>query len=366
MTTIPTLPARQAISRRCAASAVVLGALLVSACGGTNDDNGGTPLSAATLDARTASAASAVGGTATDAGLNQLYAGGSIALREPPKHGPVGDGGSGVNEIIRSLTNARPEPFTGAGMITTATYTNPIVVSGSISYSSDTTGLPANWYHIALDFSSTSPFTITTDEGDQAAITGGQIDLYVLNTDGADDGAGNWSRTVDSYVTIPATSPVTIVVTLRDGTVRNASLTGERHVNRGIIRTVTGTTVSRTDAVTIDGNVAPVPITPAMVDGPSLLDRNGTGQVFTQWNHAVQISGALGPATATLVWNRYCTYTVSYSYQVGTVVWSGAIANYFENIYLTRNGVQVGPLSDLQVLADYGILHDLNGSGGQF
>jgi len=240
-----------------------------------------------------------------------------------------------------------------------------MTLAGSISYSSDTTALPANWYHISLDFSASSPFTITTDEGDRAAITGGQIDLYVLNADGADDGVGNWSRTVDSYVTIPAASPVTIVVTLSDGTVRNATLSGERHVNRGIIRTVTGTTVSRTDAVTIDGNVAAVPITPAMVNGPSLLDRNGNGQVFTQWNHAVQVNNSLG-TTATLVWNRYCTYTVSYSYQVGTVVWSGAITNYFENVYLTRNGVQVGPLSDLQLLVDYGILHNINGSGGQF
>ncbi len=365
MSTTPASPFRRAPARLCASVALVLGALLASACG-KSDNSGGNAFSAATLDARTGSAASAVGGTATDAGLNQLYVGGSIALREQPRVGPVSDGDSGVNEIIRSLGNVRPEPVTGAGMITAATYTNPIVLSGSISYSSDTTSLPANWYHVSLDFSAATPFTIITDEGDHAAITGGQIDLYVQNADGADDGLGDWSRTVDTYVSIPVANPLTIVVTLSDGTVRTATLSGERHVNRAINRTVTGTTVARTDGVTIDGSVAAVPITPVMVNGPSLLDRNGNGQVFTQWNHGVQIAGAGGTTSDTVVWNRYCTYTVSYSYQVGTLVWSGAIANYFENVYLTRNGVQVGPLSDLQLFIDYRILHNINGSGGQY
>jgi hypothetical protein len=365
MTPVTMNPTVRAISRSCAASAIILCTLLASACGNANH-GGSTELPAGTADTRTASGASAAAGTATDAGLNQLYVGGSIALRELPGHGPVSDGNSGVNEIIRSLNNVRPEPVTGAGMITSTTYANPIVVSGSISYSSDTNGLPANWYHVSLDFSSTSPFTITTDEGDRAAITGGQINLYVLNTDGADDSAGNWSRTVDSYVVIPATSPVTVVVTLTDGTVRTSSLTGERHVNRVINRTVSGTTVSRSDGVTIDGTVAPVPITPALANGPGLVDRNGTGQVFTQWNNAVQIDVAGGINNHTFVWDRYCTYTVSYSYQVGTLVWSGAISNYVENVYVTLDGVQVGPLSDLQLYVDYALLHDLNRSGGQY
>jgi hypothetical protein len=358
-------PSRRTLARSCTASAIILGALFASSCG--KSSNGGSSLLPGTTEeARTASGASAVSGTALDAGLNQLYSGGSIALREQPRGGPVSDGNSGPYEIIRSLNNTRPEPFTGAGMITAATYTNPIVVSGSISYSSDTSGLPANWYHVSLDFSSTSPFTITTDEGDRAAITGGQIDLYVQNIDGADDGVGNWSRTVDSYVSIAAASPITIVVTLTDGTVRTSTLTGERHVNRVINRTVAGSTVSRSDGVTIDGNVAGVPIAPALTNGPSLNDRNGASHAFTQWNHAVQVAAAGGTVNHIFVWNRYCTYTVSYSYQVGTLVWSGAISNYFENVYVSLDGTQAGPLSDLQLYVDYRMLHNLNGSGCQY
>ncbi len=48
------------------------------------------------------------------------------------------------------------------------------------------------------------------------------------------------------------------------------------------------------------------------------------------------------------------------------MVWSGAISNYFENVYITRDGVQVGPLSDLQIYLDYRMLHNLNGSGCEF
>jgi hypothetical protein len=345
---------------------VVASALLLTGCGGSDSASTTTGPSTTAQDAQTASASSAVAGTATDAGLNQLYVGGSIALLEPPRTGVVSDGGSGITEIMRSASVVRPEPLTGAGMITTTLYTNPVMISGSIAYSSDTVGLPANWYHISLTFSASAPFTIRTDEGNTAAITGGELDMYVHNVDGTDDGAGTWTRTVDSYESIPAGSPLTVTVTLGNGTVRTSSLTGLRHVVRGITHALNGSTVTRTDNVQVDGNVSGVPITPSLTNGPSLPDRTGTSQVFTDWQSAVQINTGGQITDHTFVWNRYCTYTVTYTYQLGTIVWSGAISDYVENVYVTLDGVQVGPLSDLQIDIDYLLLHNMNGSGAEY
>lgn len=359
--------ARSTASAACGAVLLVAGALALGGCGsGSSTSATVTNTLPSAHEAQTASAASSAVGVATDAGLNQLFVGGAIALRTPLRVGPLSDGAP-YDEIMRSVADAPPAPAApGAAVITTTGYSNPVVVSGQIGYEADTAGLAAGWYHVALTFSASNAFTIRSDEGNMAAVTGGRIDLYVHNQDGSDDGVGGWTRQLDSYVSIADSAPVTVTVTLAGGVVRTSTLTGLRHVGRAIKHTRSGSLVTRADAVTVDGDLSAVPLSPPVGSGPTMLDRAGANQVFTRWVHAVDITEGGVTARHVFQWDRHCTYTVTYTYLVGALTWTGSVTGYTENVYVARDGTAVGPLTDLQLALRFGLLHDLNGSAAHF
>lgn len=339
---------------------LTLAAVAISGCGAKSDDAAG----ATATDTRSVSASSSAVGTATDAGLNALYGGGAVAWQPELDFRTRSDGPT--DEVMRSVTDAPPAPHSGSGDITVSTYTNPLMTSGTIHWQADSSGLPAGWYHVSLTFDSAAPFTVTTENGDVATIASGVVDFYVHNVDGSNDGVGNWTRTVDTWTSISGT-PLQVSTTVSGGISRSATITGLRHAHRAITRTKdAGTgTITRADAVTIDGDLSDLSVlslSPALSSGPSMADRAGASHPFTKWQHVVTSEGV----THTNVWNRYCTYTASYTYAPGTVSWTGTFSGVNENIYLTHDGVTVGPLTDAQVVARFQMLHNLNKAAGQF
>jgi|GEM_PF-6904959 hypothetical protein len=342
------------------ACALLTGALALTGCGSSNNASN-SPAQTTGGDAQATSAASSAVGLASDAGLNQLYNKGVAAFREAPRSTIVNDGPRPVNEIIFCLNNTPPSPAIGSSVITTTAYPSPIYTSGQIQFEADSTGLPADWYHISLSFTSGNPFVVTNEEGDVITIDSGSFELYVSDPGAVGSGTpGDWTDTIDCYAYIAQSAPITAVVQLASGGTRTTSLSGLRHVKRAITRSITGTTVTRADNVTIDGDYSNLSgiVTPTIVSGPSLADRNGTIHPFTMWQHTTTLADGL---VHTFLWDRHCTYSVTYTYQQGSPTWIGTIANYYENVYIQKDDLpQIGPLSDIKLALDYGIIIDMN------
>jgi hypothetical protein len=351
-----------------AISVVVASAVLCMGCGGGTDQAGGTTTPVSATDAHTTAAASIAVGAAADAGLDQLYSGGAIAMGDTPRTRTISDAPDTITEILHTVANAPPMPVTGSTTITTSSYTDPIFVSGQLMFEADDVGLPTNWFHVSLSFVSNEPFAIRDEDGDSASISSGTFDLYVHDQVLTNDNQGNWTRQVDAYASISASAPIAALISFSGGGTSISTLSGLRHVSRAISHTSSGSgpaTIVRTDNVQIDGDSSGAVgiVSPALAVGPTRHDRNGASHPFTQWVQANQ-EGTGG--TPTMIWNRFCDYTVTYTYPQGTVVWAGAISGYFENVYIQKNGGMVsGPYSDIQLYSNFGLLIDLN-NGTQF
>jgi hypothetical protein len=168
------------------------------------------------------------------------------------------------------------------------------------------------------------------------------------------------------YSSIPSGNAVTVTIALANGASRTATLSGERHASRAITRTkttaVSGTTISRTDNVTIDGDLSAVPV--GLTSGPTMNDKASNPHLFTKWTHTLSTP----TATHTLVWDRFATWTANWTYTSGvTPGWSAAISSMNENIYIQRDGGAVlGPMDDVDLRNRFRILHDLNGAAQHF
>ena len=142
------------------------------------------------------------------------------------------------------------------------------------------------------------------------------------------------------------------------------TLWGLRHECHLITRTKTIDNISVTatinypDVVSVDGDYSGLTPVPSATSGPEMTDRKGTSQLVTNW---VWTSIVLP-----FIWNRSCTHDINWQVTYPQLLptqfdWSGSVGNYFENVSITRDGgTAKGPFSDLQLLADYGILCNLN------
>jgi hypothetical protein len=338
--------------------AIVAGVLTFAGCG--NGNSGSSDPQSTAGDAQATGAGSAAVGLAADAGLNQLYTQGVAAFREAPHTALVNDGPKPVNEIIFCLNNNPPTPALQTSVITTTGYPSPVFTSGQIQFEADSTGLPAHWYHLTLEFTSSTPFVMTNEEGDIVTISSGSFELYVMDPGAVVSAPGDWTDTIDCYAYIAQTAPITAVVQLASGGTRTTTLYGLRHVNRAITRSITGTQVSRNDNVAVNGDYSGLSgiVTPAIASGPLLADRTGTDRLFTMWHHSTTLGDGM---VHTFVWDRYCTYAVAYTYPQGSPTWTGTISGYFENVYIQKDSLpQIGPLSDVLLNFNYGIVINMN------
>ena len=124
--------------------------------------------------------------------------------------------------------------------------------------------------------------------------------------------------------------------------------------------------MTRSDNVTINGDYSGLSgiVTPAIASGPLLADRNGTERYFTMWKHTTTLGDG---KVHTFLWDRFCTYAVSYTYTQGSPTWIGTISSYFENVYVQKDSLpQIGPLSDVLLNLDYRIIIDMNRGAALF
>jgi len=329
-------------------------------------------------DAAQSTAASGAVGAATDAGVSELFAGGTAA-KLLTNDGPVvawqsspdaimHDGPSPLAALVKSVDTA-PSPAVSSGMITFGADYGGAGASGSVPYEIDTTGLPANYYHVVLTFSPTNTLTLHTENGDTAVINGGELDIYVTGTLVSSDGSGNWDYKLDHYSTMPTANPITVNVT----TVNNVSwvtrITGLRHGAREYVRSKNTSgaqpVITLTESFTIDGNFAgfPTPTGTATAaaavvanpgNGPSLLDTNGAAHLFTKWTFASTTANAVH----SFVWDRYATFGLTYV-RTGSTALSVTVNSPFDNYYITKDGTQVGPLSPTTLSTQFTVTSDL-------
>lgn len=324
-----------------------------------------------------AAAAAASGiGVITDAAVSQLYGTTSSGIAWQPLAGaPVHDGPGLADLVIAAAGSAAdaddpPTPSIGAATPDPTSYPHPAWTSGSVGWSANITGMPANWYHVYVTFGGTT-YRSTDDSGNLVAIDTGGIEVYVHETAGTTDGLGNWTHTVDWYVWLPTAQPVT--VTLANGGALTYSLSGLRHVQRAITHTKSTTagtvTAHRTDLVKIDGDysalIAALPSLGA-VSGPNLDDTHLISRAFDQ----TTCTGTGTTLGHSLKWNRYATYTIDWtaSYPAagaaGDFPWAGTVSSLSENAYLTVDGTaSSAALSDTALAGTYGIKSDMNNAG---
>jgi hypothetical protein len=343
---------------------------------GTSPGTGGTPAAVGADDAAQSSAASAAVGTATDAGVSQLFAGGTAAkaIIDPApvvawqsSHDVImHDGPSPLSALVKSV-DTTPSPAISSGMITAGPNFGGSGASGSIPYEIDTTGLPANYFHVQLTFDASHTLTLHTENGDTAVINSGELDIYVVGTLVSSNGAGNWDYRIDHYSTMPTANPITVNVTTAAGGSWVTKITGLRHGNREYVRTrtpVTGSlpTITLTESFTVDGNFSGFPTGTTVANpgnGPTLADTAGATHAFTKW-----VFAAVGSAggTHTFTWDRYATFGLNYVRTGGTAL-SVTVNAPFENVYITKDGgTPVGPLSQAGLSSQFHITNDLSQS----
>lgn len=345
-----------------------LAALCLLGCGKPADEKP-TPV---VNEGNQGQASSAVIGVATDAGLNQLYAasGNALAFLVPTHDGQaLYDGPSPLGQLVRDLGDQAPQPAPGFAIIDRTVYANPVVTAGSISYSANSTGLNTGWHKVVMQFGTTAtltPFTITTENGDTAALTSGQLDLYVHDVY-TNLGGGHWTRQVDVYALIPIATPLVVEFIQADKAQRIVTVSGLRHARQSIDRTLANTTVTRQHVFTVDGDCSGLADSGAglsITNGPLLPDHQGYSRLSTQWSF-VSTAG-------TVVWNRFATFGIQYQYvydPANPPVWTGTLMASpvpSENIYITLpSGTRFGPYNWAELRASAAMAKgiDLNATG---
>lgn len=362
---------------------LTLGLLVVLAgCGNSEPDVTPPAAQAVTsVDAQSTAAASAVIGLATDAGLNQLYVGGSLAYFSSARlTDGVFDAPSGLPALELVSALGPPMPATGSGVITTGvagTYPNPAITSGQLLYNSDVSGLPTatanqGWYHIQLNSDDTAPFTVTDENGSTVRLASGTVSLYVRDWLTPNSIGGNWARTIDVWTTMPATDPLKVMVTSTDGSTRTVSVSGGRHVLHTITQTRSTSTIPATLTTdyfkTVNGDFSHYPVAaglPSPGNGPQGLDSTGTLRIFSNWLFTTTLADEV---VHTFQWNRAATFGLRTQRSAGDLTWKSAalLASPApaESIYITRdNGEAVGPMTWATLKVTFGVAPDYNQTG---
>ena len=337
-------------------------------------------------DVAQSSAASVAVGSAADAGVTQLFSGGTAAkiILDPhpalawqaPKDRLMNDGPSPLDVLVKSVDTS-PAPTLSSGTLNPSYLpANAGASASGIPYAIDSTGLPAGFFHIQLMFDATHVLTIHDDNGDTAVINAGELDIYVEGTlvsagTVAQGTFGNWDYVVTHYCTMPAANPITVHVTTNAGNTWTTTVTGLRHCTREYVRTRVGTgdaaQITLAETTTVDGDFSGYPTGAAVAspgNGPSMADANGGMHDFTKWSFAsVNAAGA----THSFVWDRYATFGLTYSHTgvaVGTVSIS---VTPFDNIYITKDGgTAVGPLTPDGLNSRFHVVGTVTGAAADY
>jgi hypothetical protein len=334
------------------------------------------PALAAADEGQQAAAAAIAAGAIATAGENQLFAGGSVAWLDHPRGDLRGDARDPLDAILRDAGNEPPSPTIGSGVITNASSSFPLTTANlpqvvqsnsQLTYTIDTAGLPANWYHVALTIPGGQQWKIVSENGNTTIFTSGQMDMFISDTVSSDDHAGNWTHAIQSYAIIGSatTACMTGAVTIADGTVRPTTLYGLRHESHTVQRAIANGIVTRTDSVIVDGDFSGMPAgtTPASPgNGPNPANTNPP-QIFSLW---------VQPCTTptgyhTFLWSRLCNYTEVYSYAAGAATpGPGQVPFHAEDVFITKDTyTPYGPLTDYALINTFRMTYDL-GRAAQF
>jgi hypothetical protein len=357
-------------------------AVLLAGCGSDATSTATTVTTPGSDDAAQSGASSAAVGSASDAGVSQLFSGGTAAMAMIDPHPVVAwqlvrrdgmdDGPAPLDALVKSSDTA-PAPNGGSTTITAGPNFGGPGCSGSFPCEIDTGGtLPAGYYHVALTFDTAHTLTLHTENGDTATITGGELDLYVKGTDVTPSGhpLGSWDYIIDVYSTMPATNPIVVNVTTANGGSWTTRVNGLRHGKREYVRSQTGigagAVVSLTESFTVDGDFSGFPAgttVPNPGNGPLLLDRGNSQHNFTKW--VFNSVGAAG-GSHVFTWDRYATFGLNYVRTGGTALTVSVTAP-AENIYITKDtGLPVGPLDLAGLKAQYHVSGDLTQSAASY
>ena len=343
-------------------------ALLVGGCGTSGDD----PLVSKTskTDAAAVAAAATVVGSASEFAISQLYQGttaiaglsgdfGTYALRD------VANGGPGIPAAQSLILDAATFTAVAGGTASgTATFT-------ADQLAPDSTTLPGGWWHLTVNFAGqASYFTVTADDSTVANATNGSLDVYVRDGATTITAAGTWTQVIDAWtVARAATAPV---LTISPGTpaARTTTITGIRHLARTVSRVDNGTTITRTETGSLDGDtsalLAAVPSLATLwgvTAGPTLPDSNlpRNNRVFARWVQATTLADA---STSTWTWDRLLNWTIVQTKPSAAAKWaSTTVSAGGASHYLTRDGVREGVYTANGIVNRWNMVVDVARSG---
>jgi len=220
-------------------------------------------------------------------------------------------------------------------------------LSGSFSVASS--GNAVTSWPVGIDTQANGTLTVTFDQGNvvytdpangaTATITNGSYTFsYAANYNQAS--LHNWTLSLDTSLAVPSGSPLSWTVQRPSGAVHALTLAGYRHVNWQEMRAYTaGTTNSLAITRTIDG--APLPGTTSPM-GVANVDPANPSRLFTNWDYADNGDAA--------VWNRYDNATLTYTFGPPVTSVTGGVT---QEIYITENGVVMGPFTSLGLAHAY-------------
>jgi len=175
--------------------------------------------------------------------------------------------------------------------------------------------------------------------GATATITSGSYTFsYVANYTWSS--MHNWTLVLDTSLAVPSATPLSWTVQRPGGTAHALTLAGYRHVNLVDTRTYTaGSTNTLSIVRTVDGEPLPGTQTPM---GVADVDPANPNRAFTNWDYSDNGDAA--------VWNRYYDATLTYSFGPPVTSITGSLT---EEIYITENGVVMGPFTSLSLAHKY-------------
>jgi hypothetical protein len=349
-------------------AAACLSLLLLCGC----EDKNANLLASPTLnsDMSGVAAAAIAVGTAGDFGLAQLYQGTTAVAA-------IGNRGSGVE--LRDASNGGPGIPAAQSVILdgpTLAAAAGGTATGTLAFTSDLLApdgstLPGSWWHVHLDAAGqTIPFTVTADDGALASLTSGTLDGYVLDGATTIISPGNWTQNVDLWLIAAPAAPVSLSVAPLNGLPRSLTLSGIRHIHRVVTRNDDGTTVTRVDTGTVDGDgtvlVAAIPSitsTFGLSSGPLLTDSSfpRVPFLFATWREDTALAGG---TSHTWTFDRVATWSLTQTKPTGSTIWTGATINSTTGSnYLDLDGGREGVYTDAGLLNRWGLTVDVSRSG---
>jgi hypothetical protein len=342
--------------------------LILGGCSTSGDD----PLASKTskTDAATVAAAALVAGSASEFAIAQLYQGTSAIAGIADDFGPY---------ALRDAANGGPGiPAAQSRLIDAARFTTAAggIASGTATFTSDQlapdfTSLPSGWWHLNVDFAGqASAFAITADDGTVARATSGSLDLYVREGTTTITAAGTWTQVIDAWTVARAATAPSLTVNPGTPAARTITIAGIRHLARTVNRVDDGTTITRTETGSIDGDAAALlAAVPSLAtrwnvtSGPTLPDSNlpRTDRVFARW---VQPTTLADTSTSTWTWDRLLTWTIIQTKPSAAAAWAATtITGSGGSHYLTRDGVREGVYTANGLVNRWGMVIDLTRSG---